>query len=247
MVVAPPNEYFKFLKKAHDDFQPLSEKIIFDKTSPLHRNTISLYGSIIELTGSIIFLLNKRLATGAPILLRAILEAYVDLVNLINNKRYGYNLEVSYLKEWLKILEEAKIGKNEYLASITEEPSLEDSISNWRKEKTRLEKKGYRSLRIDQKFKLADMQKEYKSVYNMLCSDSHNNLRSLITRHVEREETDFSIVFYKAYTLEDSAIHVGTNAELLVRATQIIHEFLDSPVKDNITIYRKELDTLRGD
>ena len=91
MTVAPPNEVFEFLKRAHDEFQPFSERIIFDKTHPLHRNAIALYGSIIELTGSIIVLLDRRMATGAPILLRAILEAYVDLVNLLKNKQYGYN------------------------------------------------------------------------------------------------------------------------------------------------------------
>ena len=115
------------------------------------------------------------------------------------------------------------------------------------KRKKRLENEGYSAIKIEQKFKKAGMEKEYRSIYNMLCSDSHNNLRSLIDRHVEREETDFSIVFYKAYTLEDSAVHVGTNAEIPVRATQQIHQFFDSPVKEEITRYRVEMDMLRGD
>jgi len=247
MTTAPPKEVFDFLKKTHDEFQPLSEKIVFDKTNPLHRNSISLYGSIIELTGSVILLLNSKLGTGVPILLRAILEAYVDLFNLINNAQYGYNLEVSYLKEWLKILEEASHGKNEYLQFIADEPTLPETIDSWRKKKKSLEKKGYRSLRIEQKFKQAGMQKEYKSLYNMLCSDAHNNLRSLVDRHIEREETDFSIIFYKEYTADDTAHHVGSNLEILVRATQLIHDFFDSPVKGDIVEYRNLLDGLRGE
>jgi len=247
MALAPAEEVFGFLMRSHDQFQPLSEELTFDKSHPLHRNTIALYGSIIELTGSNILLIQKRIVAGVPVLLRAILEAYVDLVNLINNKTYGYNLEVSYLKEWLKILEEAKIGKNEYLSDITKEPSLDKTIMEWRKERKRLEAKGFRALRIDQKFSKAGMEKEYKSIYNSLCSDSHNNIRALIERHIEREETDFSVVFYKAYTAEDSAIYVGTNAEILVRATELMHEFLDSPVKDEIAEYRNEIDRLRGD
>lgn len=247
MRMAPPEEFLRFLKKAHDDFQPLSVEIRFDKTHPLHRTVIALYGSILELTGSSILLVDNRLITGVPVLQRAILEAYVDLVNLTDSPKYGYYLEVSYLKEWLKILEEAKIGKNEYLKSITDEPSLDETIAKWRSEKKKLEIEGYSALRIDQKFSRAQMGKEYKSVYNMLCSDSHNNMSALIKRHVEREKGDFSIVFYKAYTPDDSAVYVGTNAEILVRATLRVHEFFKSPVKEKIEVYRKELNQLRGE
>lgn len=246
MPTAPPEEILSFLKRAHDEFQPLSEQIIFDKERPLHRNTISLYGSILELTGSCILLTDKRLVTGVPILLRTILEAYVDLVNLVENPQYGYNLEASYLKEWLKILEEARKGKNEYLRAISEASSLDQSIDEWRNSLKKLESKGYKVLKIEKKFERAGMEKEYRSIYNLLCSDSHNNLGALVSRHVEREQTDFSIVFYKAYTPEDSAVYVGTNAEILVRATQLIHKFLDSPVQDAIKAYRVEFDALRG-
>lgn len=247
MAIAPPEEVLAFLKKAHDEFQPFSEQLRFDKKRPLHRNVIALYGSILELTGSCILLVDKRLITGVPVLLRAVLEAYVDLYNLIENPEYGYSLEVSYLKEWLKILHEAKAGKNEYLQALTEEPSLDKTIAEWQIEKQKLESKGYRSLKIEQKFQRAKMEKVYRSIYNSLCCDSHNNLRALISRHIEREQADFSIVFYKAYTPENSAVYVGTNAELLVRATQHVHEFLDSTVKDKINAFRVELDRLRGE
>jgi len=247
MPLAPPTEVFAFLKTIHDEFQPLSVKITFDKANPRHRNAMALYGSIIELTGSIIILLDRGMASGVPILLRAILEAFVDLVNLTRTAQYGYYLEVSYIKEWLKILDEAKLGKNEYLASITALLTLDETIAKWRKEKAKLEAKGFHALKIEQKFKQADMEKEYRSIYNILCSDSHNNLRSLIDRHIQREETDFEIVFYKAYTSEDSAHFVGTNAELLLRATQVVHDFFDSSAKGEIPEYRTEMDRLRGE
>ncbi len=247
MPIAPPEEVLNFLKKAHDDFQPLSKQIAFDKTRPLHRNVIALYGSILELTGSCILLIDKRLITGVPVLLRSVLEAYVDLVNLIENPEYGHLLAVSYLKEWLKILEEAKNGKNEYLQAISEASSLDKSITEFRSELNKLKANGYKALEIKEKFKKAGMEKEFKSIYNSLCCDSHNNLRALINRHIEREQTDFSIVFYKAYTPEDSAVHVGTNAEVLVRTTQLMHKFFDSPVQETIQEYRVELDRLRGE
>jgi hypothetical protein len=243
--IVPPADVLAFLKRAHDDFQPLAEKLEFDKAFALHRTIIALYGSILEMTGCSIVLIDKQLITGVPVLLRAVLEGYVDLVNLIRNARYGYCLELSYIKEWLKILDEAKAGKNEYLQEITQAPSLDAMISSWREEKRKLEAKDYKAPSVETKFKWADMEKEYRSIYNSLCCDAHNNLRALIERHIEREPGDFSVVYYKAYTPEDSAIYVGMNAELLVRATEALHEFLKSPVKDRVRGYREELDKLR--
>lgn len=245
--LAPPEKVIAFLKKAHDDFQPLSEQILIDKSHALHRTVIALYGSIVELTGCCIILIDRRLITGVPVLLRATLEAYVDLVNLVRNPRYGYFLEFAYLKEWLKILNEAKAGKNEYLEDISKAPSLDATLKEWHDKKQKLASAGYKAPSIESKFAWAGLEKEYRSIYNSLCVDAHNNLRALIDRHIEREPSDFSMVFYKAYAPEDSAVYVGTNAELLVRATQLVHDFFKSPAQDNLRSYREELDRLRGE
>ena len=175
------------------------------------------------------------------------LEAYVDLHNLADSATYGYALELGHIKEWLKILHEAKTGKNEYLLAISEAPDLEARISEWTLKKIALEAKGYCSLRIEQKFQRAGMEKEYRSQYNALCCDAHNNLRALVDRHIEMNGEGFEVVYYKAYVPEDSAVHVGTNAELLIRASERIHEFLKSPVIEEVAQYRAELNVLRGD
>ncbi len=247
MALAPPEEVFAFLKKAHYEFQPLSVEIRFDKSQALHSHLMALYGSIVELTGSSIILIDRKLIAGVPILLRAILEAYVDLLNLIRDRKYGYQLHFSYIKEWLKLLHEAKTGRSEYLMAISKEPSLDKTIAEWEGQKNQLEAAGYKGLSIERKFEAAGMEKEYRSIYNSLCSDSHNNLRSLIGRHIEVDKSEFSVVFYKAYTLEDSAVYVGTGLELLMRATQLVHEFFKSPVQEKIFEYRKQVDRLRGD
>ena len=247
MPIAPPEQVFDFLKRAHDRLQPLSTRLSFDKAHPLHRNLNALYGSIIELTGGIIALVDRRLITGVPVLLRSMLEAYVDLLNLAANPTYGYTLELGHIKEWLKILHEAKTGKNEYLMAISEAPDLDERIAEWTRKKIALESRGIRSLRIEQKFQRADMEREYRSQYNSLCCDAHNNLRALVDRHIEMNGSGFEVVYYKAYTPEDSAVHVGTNAELLVRASQRLHAFLNSPVVDEVAQYRTELNVLRGE
>jgi hypothetical protein len=129
MPLASPEQVFDFLKRAHDGLQPLSVRVTFDKVHPLHRNLVALYGSIIELTGAIIALVDRRLITGVPVLLRSVLEAYVDLHNLSEVPTYGYVLELGHIRECLKILHEAKTGKNEYLAAISEAPDLDARIA----------------------------------------------------------------------------------------------------------------------
>jgi hypothetical protein len=54
-------------------------------------------------------------------------------------------------------------------------------------------------------------------------------------------------VYYKAYTPEDSALAVGTNSELLIRASEKIHTFFQSPAVARIAELREELNQLRGD
>ena len=99
---------------------------------------------------------------------------------------------------------------------------------------------------MEQKFQRAGMEKEYRSIYNSLCSDAHNNLRALIDRHVELKDEDFEVVFYKAYTPEDSAHYIGMAAELLVRASEKVHSFFKSPVKEEVEALRSKLNELRG-
>lgn len=247
MPFAPPEVVFEFLRRMHDNMLPLATQIQFDKQHPLHRNVIALYGSILELTGAIILLVENKMITGVPVMLRSILEAYVDLHNLIETPRYGYAMDLGHIKEWLKILHEAKSGKNEYLEAISKAPFLDSTIADWTKKKRTLEQKGYQALKIEQKFQRAGMEKEYRSQYNSLCCDAHNNLRALIERHIELNKEGFEVVYYKAYTLEDSQVNVGINAELLVRASQELHSFLNSSAAQEVAAFRAEFDKLRGE
>lgn len=242
-----PQETLDFLKKAHDQAVELAESIIFDKESALHRTTIALYSSIIELSGTCCSLVDNKQGAAIPIVLRALLEALVDLVNILQTPRYGYYLELGYVNEWLKILQEAKRGTNEYLAEIAAAPSLDETIKNFTQEKLKLKAAGYQKLSIEQKFIKAGMEKEYRSLYSNLCAHAHNNLQALMERHFEREQGDLSMVLYKEYSLEDNLIYIGSASEILVRATESIHDKFKTEVLDQVQHLRQEFDLLRGD
>ena len=236
-----------FLNKAHDQAVELAESIVFKKESALHRTTIALYSSIIELSGTCCLLIDNKQGVALPIVLRAIIEAHVDLVNMLQTQRYGYYLELDYVNQWLVILQEAKRGKNEYLADISVVPSLDETIKDFTEQKLKLKSDGYEKLKIENKFIRADMEKEYRSIYNNLCAHAHNNIRALMDRHFEREQGDLSVVLYKEYNLEDNQIYIGFISEILIRATENIHKKFQTNVVNQVQLLRDEINLLRGD
>lgn len=240
-------EILDFLKKAHDQAVDLAVNFVFDKKSALHRTSIALYSSIIELSGTCCLLVDNNQGAAIPIVLRALLEAHVDLVNTLQTPRYGYYLELGYVNEWLKILQEAKRGTNEYLAEISAAPNLDETIKNFTQEKLKLKADGYQNFSIKQKFIKASMEKEYRSIYNNLCAHAHNNLQALIDRHFEREQGDLSMILYKDYSLEDNLIYIGIAAEILLRATENTHDKFKTNVLDQVQLLRQEFNLLRGD
>ena len=109
---------FEFLKRLHNECISHSQHIVFDKKHPRHLHLVGQYGTLIELTGSLITLIERKHRTGVPPIFRAVLEAYVELKNLHENAEYGYCMDASYNEQWLKVLREAKNQPNPYLKDI---------------------------------------------------------------------------------------------------------------------------------
>lgn len=226
-----------FLKTMYADFFSLASEIKFNQKNHLNKTILSLYGSIVELTYSCIMLIDVNVITGVPIMQRAMLEAYVDLCNLIQDPKYGYSLELRYLKEWLKILKEAKAGSNRYLKAVTEFSQLDVCISQIQKDIKDLENEDYTDFSKKSKFEMAKMGEEYRSIYNRQCSSSHNDLRALKERHSEPEQDN--LVFFKACTIDDYAHYIQLNATILIEATKLVHSFFDSPAQSKITVHQE--------
>lgn len=146
-------EYLKFLKELHDKFIDLSKKIIFDKKHPRQLFMIALYGTIIELCGGFITLIDKKFYTCVPSIFRSIVEAHVELKNLYSEAEYGYFMEASRHDQWLKVLKEAKKGDNPFLADIHNWEQLDTEIDNHISTINDLTNKGYKPLKVFERFK----------------------------------------------------------------------------------------------
>jgi len=208
----------------------LTEQLHFDKKHPWHLNLVSLYCSLIELTGSACILVQETIGIGIPILLRSAVEAHLDFAKLAADRRYGYRLRASELKEWIKLLKEAKDGTNPFLKEISDFPDADKTLGKWEQEQEELRNKGYKPLSVYEKFDKTNLEPIYRSVYNILCCHSHNNLRALQARHVNitKEMDDFSVELYTPVNFDRILPYVDNFCGILISATETIHQLLES-------------------
>jgi hypothetical protein len=216
-----------FLGEIHRISLELLKGLKFDKHHALHFGLVSLYSSLIELVGCLIILLNKNGKLGVRPLFRTFLETYVEFKNLAQDPKYGYSIEASDIKEWLKVIKSAQ-DNNPYLASIAALADLSTKRYELERKLQNLKKKGYEPKSIYDKFKLAGMEMEYRSLYNFMCTETHSNLRALINRHVEINDEDFNVVVYMNPPDESFLPVLDSAAGLLISATIRIHEILRS-------------------
>ena len=155
-----------YYQRSLDELICLAESFSFDGTHKLHANAIFLYGSIIELSSSLNPLFISEHYSAIPVILRSILEAYVDLENLCKDPKYGYSLEIKYIVKSLKFLNEARNEKNTYLDIIAQAPDYDEQLSRMEAEKERLINLGYKDLNKFERFSKAGMENEYRTIYN---------------------------------------------------------------------------------
>lgn len=216
------------LKIAHDFSLEVADDFSFDKEHPLHRNLVALYGTQIELSGALIVVELNKAGIAVRGLFRNIMEVFVELNNLAQNPLYGDHMEAAHLHEWNKSLKSARDG-NPFLASIGELPDLQDVINSNESKLAAYRERGVRPLNVFERFQRAQIENEYRSIYNQLSSDAHGNIRSLIDRHIEMNEegNDFEVVVYKDYRGEFDHIYSEAAKLLLVSGTKICN-VLDS-------------------
>lgn len=242
-----PKVIFNFFEKEIDEVLSLASKLEFDSTQVLHQHVISLYGSIIELSSSIKVLYQSDHFTAIPVLLRTILEAFVDLCNLCQDPKYGYSLIMNSQHESLRFLKAAQNDQNVYANMIAQDPNIDEQIASFEAKIDVLKKNGNKRLKVRERFEKADMGDEYQTIYNMLCTASHNDIRALRTRHLVISGESFSLEIFKEEDTQNMYESLGIASELLWRATNDIHGLLNSGKDKEIQSLRDDLNKIRGD
>ncbi len=218
-----------------------------DKTHRWHLILTSLYGSILELSHAIQVAITCEAPISVPILLRSQLEAFVDFVNLVEERKYGYHMDAAHLYQWQEVLREAKTTTNPYLKEISEYENLDSALADCESRLAELEKDGFSQLKVKARFSRSGLAQEYRSFYNFLCCHSHNNIRALMERHVGliADGTDIEIRFFALPEQTDQVVYIDSAAGILVSATKTIHQVLDSPKQAETEMLYNKLQELR--
>lgn len=141
--------------------------------------------SISELSETCVFLSENNRYSGIPILLRSMLETYIDFINLKNEDSYLNNIYFRNSKQAIKVLnltiptdetheieiESTKLSHQEVLSQIK---SNNDNIKN--------------ESKFENRFVKSTLDKIYYNLYCVLCSETHSNLGSLYTRHYKNQQ-----------------------------------------------------------
>lgn len=222
---------FDLLKYTHDEFQDYGKDLKFDKNNPVHLFQILLYGTISEITSSCILQLSNDLHTVIPILIRTMLEAYIDLINLSRDTNYRHTLQASTLKQGSKIKKNLKFDEEK------------KQLDNQLKELTMLNSP---KLLIKEKFSHAGMNNLHDFTYMGLCLESHNNPISLAARHLSSPDDDSSVIFYKKKTSEEIKYYLLLILDIFISATEIISKKFISHKLQSVILQREKLNNFTG-
>ncbi len=217
----------ELFKSLHDRLLEFSRELKFDKKDRVHFSQIALYGTLIEFAGAIIILIEHRGRIAVPSVFRSFLEAAVELRNLNSDPAYIEHMYAGHVKHWLDDMKEAKTG-NPYLSKIGAVPNLDNAIAKDESTLAGLRAKKKGPLTVFQRFELAGMVQEYKSMYNSLSCDTHSNIRALVDRHFEECGEDFNLAYYKDEPLESFAATLDGTVVLLLQASLDTHKAFES-------------------
>ncbi|PBB31108.1 DUF5677 domain-containing protein [Mesorhizobium sp. WSM3882] len=220
---------FGLLVDMMNDTMRLIQKVEFNKGSRVHRAVMALYASIIEHTDSAMLLRTHGRAAGIDTILRTNLEAFVDLVNLCNDPAYYNQMLALYHKDWLALTQGGLDG-NPFLDFFKEDPGSAQRVEYHKAALAELQKLGP-TLNVFDRFQLAGLENEYRSVYKDLCGHSHNNINSLSDQHfVGNTENSLEVVIFAEMGKEALLSSLDQFIAILGTAGYIVHHYFKSPV-----------------
>lgn len=185
-----PNEIISAAEEIGAAFEALLEGVEV-QDSGVARISACLFLTIAELYIAMLSVMRSRAQSHAPVLVRSMHEAFADLQNLVGDSSYADQIRFDNADQMLKTSDGFQAA-----------PDMQDSeealrkLAEWiaKEQKTydELKGKGYKPLRIFDKFKRVGMAGEYATSYRFFCAFSHSDLNTLIARHAGIDHLRFT-------------------------------------------------------
>ena len=193
------------------------------KDSGEARVSATLCLTIAEQFAATLHLIEGGYSTHAPILVRSMLEGLANLICLVDDPNYLNQIRLENARSNVILF-------NEYAA----DPDMQENkdalaiLAEWRARdepvRDELSARGFRKQDVIEKFKKANILQNYVA-YRVFCSFAHNQLTTLIARHVGQFELRYHSDAPPALTA--SLLNVA--ASILCRAVVTVPKYTDIP------------------
>lgn len=180
--------------------------------------------TILENSSACFALILNNHYTAVPILIRNIMEAHIDLLNICKDENYKYILLYIFLNEKIRESEFAT-KDNPFTTLIYNLPEYKEQLCSYEKEFKELKLTvKEKHTRIKYRFKSVD--KNLYTIYMWLCHRSHNNLDALEERHFNIEENRFELSVFRNAKESELYIYIDAISGILVKSIMTLFEYL---------------------
>lgn len=241
------DELIEHLGNIYSEVFARTDRLRFEPRIPQQLYSVCLHGSILEIASGSLALLKANECSVLPGLVRNLLEAYVDLVNLCKCPEYINRMQAAFLNEQSRILKAAieSGDSSPYLEALAKAEGLREHDQKVEEQLEDLRSRGLGPLKIKERFDRAGIIQMYESVYALLCQHSHNNLNILERRHLEVIKDDYRVSYFQAWDRGDVLPYVETIAVVLVDSLRKLTELLKVPKDIDFETVEKSLASLR--
>jgi len=194
------------LRSVLDEIHGIVKELHFDPSNHQHLLGGALLGRILEVAEGIYTTLERQDSACGFILLRSLLEAYVDLINVSTDPSYVEFMNAAFLDQQCVLLEAAveKGSKSPFIASLSGSPRAAEQLEEVRSTLKQLKERQIKPLSVRKRFERAGQLDYYYGPYAHLCWHSHNNLNILEGNHLR--STDAGIELRAFISIDDDDV-----------------------------------------
>lgn len=176
-----------------------------------------LYSSIVDLVVGVSVLARQSALIGIPVLLRAALEVYADLLIVLRDPNGCHCLHAGMLHDQVRLFRSAK--DNRALRDLREPPNLAAIRDATRNELAEYAKNGVHPLTVKERFECARIGEMYGAAYWLLSNAAHSSLSELSKRHIRGANEIEAIEVFSPLFHQSAYEHLVVAIALLVDAT----------------------------
>lgn len=224
----------------------------FNDKSRQHILAVSLHGSVVEIAFGVLTVLkglnDVANGTAAWILLRSLVEAYIDLLNIVSDPGYDEFMHAAFLDQQRRRvgIAQTRGTTNPFLKSITGNPAVIQHGQWVESELQRLKQKGVAPLSVKERFDRAGQLNLYDGPYSSLSQQTHNNLGVLEARHMEPSPQGFAIHYFRDIPDEDVNMVLDTAAGVLANSLASLKSLLEGGTPTGLEGVTEKLTQLRS-